>query len=240
MSLRAFFPDVLSDLEFAQAVNDERPDDQTGEQRGQTRKRSTEREISENAEWREVVIQLDEQQPVKQSASTNSVVRCQLRTSDRDTSRRRSFENWNRSRYQLQATSHSPPAINYPQVPSTSPEPSPVSRRVTLSAEPHRRLWPRAQAIPRPLPVSRRTPRAGQQLSPPPPSVGPTPALRPERQSLRSQYAARMRDASAPRWGLTRASRPRQRSGASLASPPAHPPSPRELLDSNCSNRSPL
>ena len=55
MSLGAFFADVLADLKFAQAVDDHRTNDQSGEQGGQAGEGSAKRQIAENAEWREVM-----------------------------------------------------------------------------------------------------------------------------------------------------------------------------------------
>ena len=50
MSLRAFFADELADLKFAQAIDDEGPDDQCGEQRREAGERRTKRQIPENTE----------------------------------------------------------------------------------------------------------------------------------------------------------------------------------------------
>ena len=74
MGLGAFFADELADLKFAQTVDDDRADDQAGEKRGEAGKRCTKGQIAENAEWREVVEQLQVQQPVEQSASVQSSV----------------------------------------------------------------------------------------------------------------------------------------------------------------------
>ncbi len=72
MRLGTFFADELADLKFAQAVDDQRAHDQSYKQRGKTGKRSAEREVAKDAEGREVMEQLDEQQPVKQCASKSS------------------------------------------------------------------------------------------------------------------------------------------------------------------------
>ena len=69
MSLRAFFANVLSDLKFAQAADDQRTHDQRGEQRGKAGECRAERDVAKDAERRNVMLQLDEQQPVEQSAS---------------------------------------------------------------------------------------------------------------------------------------------------------------------------
>src|SRR5713101_8290179 len=69
MRLGPFFPDVLADLKLAQAINDERTDDQSREQGGEAGKCSAKRQITEDAEWREIMEQLQVQQPIKQLAS---------------------------------------------------------------------------------------------------------------------------------------------------------------------------
>jgi hypothetical protein len=66
MGLGTFFADVLADLEFTQAVDDHRPNDEPREQRRKASECSAEREIAKNPEGREIVEKLDEQQPVKQ------------------------------------------------------------------------------------------------------------------------------------------------------------------------------
>ena len=58
MRLGTFFADVLADLKFTQAADDQRPDHQSGEQRGQAGKRSAESQITENPERRKVMEQL--------------------------------------------------------------------------------------------------------------------------------------------------------------------------------------
>ena len=60
MRLRAFFADVLADLEIAQAVDNERADNECGEKRREAGKRRAERDVTENAEWRNVMLQLEE------------------------------------------------------------------------------------------------------------------------------------------------------------------------------------
>src|SRR5512132_2487147 len=85
MSLGTFFPDVLADLKFPQAVDHHRANDQAGEQSGQAGKSSAKREVAENSEWREIMKELDEQQPVKQSSSRTgrrSLVVSRWRTND--------------------------------------------------------------------------------------------------------------------------------------------------------------
>src|SRR5882762_6043649 len=69
MGLGTFFADKLTNLKFPQAVDDKRANDQASEKGGETGERSPERKIAEDAEGREVMEQLDEQQPVKQRAS---------------------------------------------------------------------------------------------------------------------------------------------------------------------------
>src|SRR6266404_8003664 len=69
MSLRTFFADVLSNLEVTQPVDHQRPHDERGEQCGKAGERSAERQVTEDAERRKIVLQLHEQQPVEQSAS---------------------------------------------------------------------------------------------------------------------------------------------------------------------------
>src|SRR5438045_971539 len=69
MRLWTFLANVLSNLEFAQTVNHGGAHNEAGEKRGKTRERSPEGEIAKDAERRKIVIELDEQQPVKQSAS---------------------------------------------------------------------------------------------------------------------------------------------------------------------------
>src|SRR5580765_7933847 len=58
VSLRSLFSDVLPDLKFTQAPNDNRANDQGCEKRGQTGESGTEREIAEDSEWRKIMEQL--------------------------------------------------------------------------------------------------------------------------------------------------------------------------------------
>ena len=66
---RPFFANVLSDLEFAQAVDDQRAHDQRGKQSGKTGERGAKRQIAKNSKGRKIMLQLHKQQPVEQSAS---------------------------------------------------------------------------------------------------------------------------------------------------------------------------
>src|SRR5262249_29582587 len=74
MGFRPFFADILADLEVAQPIDYKRAYDQAGEERGEAGEGSAERKITEDTKWREIVVELDEQQPVKQSASEKPVV----------------------------------------------------------------------------------------------------------------------------------------------------------------------
>ena len=65
----AVFADVLANLELAQLFNDEGPDQQGNEHRGQAGKRSTKRQIPKDAEGSEVRKKFLVQQPVKQTSS---------------------------------------------------------------------------------------------------------------------------------------------------------------------------
>ena len=69
MRLRTFFANELSDLKFAQASDDQRAHDERGKQRSQAGECGAERQVAKDAERREVVLQLEIQQPVEQSAS---------------------------------------------------------------------------------------------------------------------------------------------------------------------------
>src|SRR5208283_4952250 len=69
MSLRAFFANVLSNLKFAEPADDQRSHNERGEQRGKTGERSAECQVAEDAEGRKIMLQLQKQQPVEQSAS---------------------------------------------------------------------------------------------------------------------------------------------------------------------------
>ena len=53
--LWAFFANVLADLKFAQAIDDERPDDQSGKQGSQAGESGAKREIAENTERRKIM-----------------------------------------------------------------------------------------------------------------------------------------------------------------------------------------
>src|SRR5713101_1431165 len=74
MRLGTFLANVLANLEFAQPVNHQRTNDQSGKHRGQTGKRSAEGQIAENSERRKIVEQFRIQQPVEQSASGQFLV----------------------------------------------------------------------------------------------------------------------------------------------------------------------
>src|ERR1700746_299607 len=69
MGFGTFLPNVLPDLEVPQAIDHYWPNNKPGEERREARKRSTERKIAEDTKWRKIMVQLDEQQPIKQSAS---------------------------------------------------------------------------------------------------------------------------------------------------------------------------
>ena len=69
MSFRAFFANVLPDLEVAQAADYQGPDDQGSEQGSQTGERCAERDVAKDAERRNIMLQLQVQQPVEQFAS---------------------------------------------------------------------------------------------------------------------------------------------------------------------------
>ena len=69
MSFRTFFANVLSNLEFPQPVDHQRTDDERGKQRGKTGERRAKRQVTEDAERRKIMLQLQIQQPVEQSAS---------------------------------------------------------------------------------------------------------------------------------------------------------------------------
>src|SRR6202521_5340459 len=72
MGLRTLFADVLPDLEIAQAPNHDRPNDQAGEKSGEAGKGCAESQVTKNTEWRKVMIELQVEQPVEQSASDTS------------------------------------------------------------------------------------------------------------------------------------------------------------------------
>src|ERR1700676_3313382 len=69
MSPRTLFAYVLPDLEIAQALNHDRPDDQACEKRGEAGESCAESQVAENTEWWKVVEELQVEQPVEQSAS---------------------------------------------------------------------------------------------------------------------------------------------------------------------------
>ena len=75
MSLRTLFAYVLPDLEIAQALNHDRPNDQAGEKGGEAGESCAESQVTKNAEWRKIMEELQVEQPVEQSASDTS---CQL------------------------------------------------------------------------------------------------------------------------------------------------------------------
>ena len=56
--LRTLFADVLADLKIAQTLNHDRPDDQSGEKRGEAGEGSAKSQIAENAEWRKIMVEL--------------------------------------------------------------------------------------------------------------------------------------------------------------------------------------
>src|SRR5258708_23000194 len=55
MRLRTFLADVLADLKFAQAADDDRADDESGKQSGQASEGGAKRQVTKNTERREVV-----------------------------------------------------------------------------------------------------------------------------------------------------------------------------------------
>ena len=75
MRFGPLFADELANLKFAEAIDDQRTHDQAGEKSSQAGKCCAECEIAKNAEGREVMEQLDEQQPIKQRASKTVVGR---------------------------------------------------------------------------------------------------------------------------------------------------------------------
>src|SRR3954462_2017105 len=72
MGLGTFFADELSDLEITQAPDHQWTHDQSREEGGQAGKRSAKSDVTENAEGRDIVLQLEEQEPIEQSASDHS------------------------------------------------------------------------------------------------------------------------------------------------------------------------
>src|SRR2546430_6450528 len=69
MGLRSFFANILADLELAQAIDNQRSDNQSCEQCSKAGKGSAKSQVTKDAERREVVEQLLVQQPIEQSAS---------------------------------------------------------------------------------------------------------------------------------------------------------------------------
>src|SRR6202140_2585135 len=69
VSLGTLFANELSDLELAQAANDEGSYDESSKQGGKAGECRAEGNVAKDAERRNIVLQLDEQQPVEQSAS---------------------------------------------------------------------------------------------------------------------------------------------------------------------------
>ena len=67
--LRPILADILTDLEFAELLDDVRPDEECDEQRREEGKCRTKREIAEDAERAKERVQLLVKQPVKQVAS---------------------------------------------------------------------------------------------------------------------------------------------------------------------------
>ncbi len=73
-ALGCFLSNILSNLKFAEPIDDERADDESGEQRRQTGERRPKGQIAKDAKRRKIVKQLLVQQPIKQSASVSSFV----------------------------------------------------------------------------------------------------------------------------------------------------------------------
>ncbi len=69
VALGTVLANVLADLKLAQLLNDERPDEQSDEHRGETGEGSAKRQIPEDAEGSEVGKKFLIQQPVKQTSS---------------------------------------------------------------------------------------------------------------------------------------------------------------------------
>src|SRR5712692_3546242 len=72
MRLRSLFADVLPDLEIAQAGNHDRPNDQASKKSGEASERGAESQVTKNTEWRKIMVELQVEQPVEQSASDTS------------------------------------------------------------------------------------------------------------------------------------------------------------------------
>src|SRR6202022_2712244 len=69
MSLRAFIANELTDLKFAQPINDEGADDERGKKSSKASERRTKSQVPEDAERGKVMEQLQVQQPIEQLAS---------------------------------------------------------------------------------------------------------------------------------------------------------------------------
>src|ERR1700728_2240128 len=69
VALGTVLTNVLADLKLTQLLNDERPDEQSNEHRGEAGKASAKRQIPEDAEGSEVGKKFLIQQPVKQTSS---------------------------------------------------------------------------------------------------------------------------------------------------------------------------
>src|SRR5580692_4431702 len=158
MRLRPLFANVLPDLEIAQPLNHDRPHDQAREKRGEAGKGSAKRQITKNAERREIMIELQVEQPVEQSASDTS---CQLSavSSQFLAPAPKAWEDFCQRHFFF----------------AKSPAPFPASRPATLSAIRHRRPEPRAPATRPLLPESRRIPLSSPPREPLPPSPLPSP-----------------------------------------------------------------
>src|SRR2546430_9556184 len=68
MGLRAFFANILADLELAQAIDNQRSDNQSCEQCSKAGKGSAKSQVTKDAERRGVVEQLLAQKPTMQNA----------------------------------------------------------------------------------------------------------------------------------------------------------------------------
>ena len=74
MCFGPFLSDVLSDLEFTQPINHQWTDNEGGEERGKAGKSSAERKIPKNTKWSEILVKLSIQKPIKQIASTQTLL----------------------------------------------------------------------------------------------------------------------------------------------------------------------
>src|ERR1035438_6740411 len=155
MRLRTLFANVLSDLEVAEAADDQRAHDQRGKQGGKAGECRAEGDVAKDAEGRNIVLQLDEQQPVEQSASVpRTNVTFTTETQSHGEKRELdllgdSVPPWCRSVVVILNDSSR-------VAPSTSLAPSRASRRATPLTAPRRRLAPRGL-------TTHRLPRAPQQ-----------------------------------------------------------------------------